>query len=321
MTIFYHGDMDGIAAASIYLHKDSYNSEVKVRFFEFEYDKQDFIRTILYGNATEDVIFVDCCPDKDIILYLVKTVNVRTLVILDHHQTTKPIIDSFIDEGLIQGLSYIGASATLITWCWFEFKKDKETIINFLDRTKSNRALQEEKLPLSIRLINSWDIWNKMYIDAEPYKTYFETRNYTPEKKEVYTLITNEVEVRKAIAEGNYMVQFFHQWGKQYCEKFGYEVKYLNYDFFVLNVGNANSKIFGNLIYRYDAVIIYCNDGTRYKCSIYTYKKDFDCSAFAEKFGGGGHRKAAGFTLPDIPPWLKNKKSKLLLGGKNENTD
>ena len=33
--------------------------------------------------------------------------------------------------------------------------------------------------------------------------------------------------------------------------------------------------------------------------------KEFDCAAFATRFGGGGHKKAAGFRLKELPEWLQ----------------
>ena len=113
------------------------------------------------------------------------------------------------------------------------------------------------------------------------------------------------------------MMQFFHNWGRQYCERFGYEVQYKTNSFFVLNVGNANSKIFGDLIKDYDAVIIYCNDGTKYRCSIYSQKDTFNCAEFAEQFSGGGHKGAAGFVLNNLPIWLRDKRSDLILKEEN----
>ena len=129
--------------------------------------------------------------------------------------------------------------------------------------------------------------------------------------------LNNDVEIRKAIRDGYVMMQFFHNWGRQYCERFGYEVQYKTNSFFVLNVGNANSKIFGDLIKDYDAVIIYCNDGTKYKCSIYSQKDTFNCAEFAEQFSGGGHKGAAGFVLNNLPIWLRDKRSDLILKEEN----
>ena len=55
-----------------------------------------------------------------------------------------------------------------------------------------------------------------------------------------------------------------------------------------------------------------------YKCSIYSVKEDFDCSKFAEKFGGGGHKGAAGFSLDKLPLWLRGKKNELDSKGEDE---
>jgi oligoribonuclease NrnB/cAMP/cGMP phosphodiesterase (DHH superfamily) len=181
----------------------------------------------------------------------------------------------------------------------------------FLDKFGKSRIAQDKSdVPLSIKLVNSWDIWNGLYIDAEPYKVYFECQNLTPVDDEVKELLSNDIKVNKAIIEGNIMLKFYHNWGKQYCERYGYPIQYKKNDFFVLNVGNANSKIFGDIINDYDAVIIYCNNGVKYKCSIYS-AKDFDCAKFAEQFGGGGHKGAAGFVIDELPVWLRDRKSGL----------
>ena len=57
------------------------------------------------------------------------------------------------------------------------------------------------------------------------------------------------------------MLNFYHNWGEQYCQRYGYAIQYQDKRIFVLNVGNANSKIFGERIYTYDAVMIYCYNG------------------------------------------------------------
>lgn len=310
MIIFYHGDMDGIAAANLYIENATYNTETKIKAYEFEYDKEDLILDVpIVSGRKEDIIFVDCCPNDKILQYVIP--RARKVTILDHHITKKEVIDKYYQEGLIEGMSYVGASATLITWCWFHFNKNIEDIILFLDKFGQNKTNQEKSpVPLSIKLVNSWDIWNGLYVDAEPYKIYFETQNLSPVDDEVKELLNNDIMVRKAVRDGLVMQQFFHNWGQKYCERYGYEVQFKANNFFVLNVGNANSKIFGDIINDYDAVIIYCNDGIRYKCSIYS-AKDFNCAEFAEQFNGGGHKGAAGFVLDSLPVWLRDRKSGL----------
>lgn len=306
MIVFYHGDMDGIVSAHLYFKKvDSRINDLVVKTFEFEYDKEkDILTNPSINNVAEDVIFVDCCPNEDVLQYLIE--KKKNIIILDHHISKKALIDKYCKEGLISGMSYIGASGTLITWCWFKFNKDVEKIINFLDVFGISRENQDKSdIPLSIRLINSWDIWNGLYIEAEAYKTYFECQNFKPRDKEIDPLLENNLAVQKAVVNGTIMLDFYHTWGEQYCKRYGYEIKYKKKKIFVLNVGNANSKIFGDRINEYDAVMIYCYDGEKYKCSIYSNKESFDCSTFAEALGGGGHKGAAGFVIKKLPIWLR----------------
>lgn len=304
MIVFYHGDMDGIAAANIYLQEHRMETYIKIKAFEFLYDKEDdILKKVGVGYIREDIVFVDCCPTEETLEIIIP--RAKTVTILDHHITKKEVVDKFYKEGLIDGLSYIGASATLITWCWFHFDKDIGKITLFLDKFGTGKTAQDKSdVPLSIKLINSWDIWNGLYIDAEPYKIYFETQNLSPIDNQTTDLIDNDLMVSRAVRDGYVMMQYFHNWGQRYCKRFGYKVKYEENTFFVLNVGNANSKIFGDIIYEYDAVIIYCFDGKVYRCSIYSQKETFDCAKFAEQLDGGGHKGAAGFVLKKLPSWL-----------------
>lgn len=309
MIIFYHGDMDGIVSAHLYFKGRYDNSEsLTIKFIEFEYDKEKDILTMPIAKyIPEEIVFVDCCPNEEILQYLIK-IN-KNITILDHHISKKPLIDAYCKEGLIDGMSYIGASGSLITWCWFKFNKDISKIIEFLDIFGISRENQDRSnVPLSIKLVNSWDIWNGLYIEAEAYKTYFECQNFKPRDKEINLLLDNNLEIQKAVINGNMMLNFYHNWGEQYCQRYGYAIQYQDKRIFVLNVGNANSKIFGERIHTYDAVMIYCYNGEKYKCSIYSNKEDFDCSTFAEALGGGGHKGAAGFVIDEIPDWLRGTK-------------
>ena len=319
MYVFYHGDMDGIASCNLYIRQNlikDFQALTRISVYKFEYDKQQaiidvFKRTMGSGQNNEEVVFVDCCPNEDVLKFL-SSKTLKNIIILDHHITNKPLFDKYFQQGIITGISYMGVSATLIVWAWFYFKKDIETILLFLDRYKTSLRNQDDSpVPLSIKLINSWDIWDNLRVDAEAYKTYFEAQDYNPleNDKEVENLMDDDVTIKKAILNGSLMVQFFHQWSNIYCKRYGYPVKYKTNDFFVLNIGNANSKVFGDIIDDYDAVITYCNNGIKYNCSIYASEKsEFDCASFAEQFGGGGHKKAAGFVLDELPIWLRDRK-------------
>ena len=61
MLIFYHGDMDGIAAANIYLENITYATETKIKAYEFEYNKED---SILNFECNNSVIYISSNKHK-----------------------------------------------------------------------------------------------------------------------------------------------------------------------------------------------------------------------------------------------------------------
>lgn len=318
MKVFYHGDMDGITSGYILckniIPTQTFNNARKTteNFIEFDYNKQQNIKDIDF-NPCEIIYFVDCSPDEEVLEYLLN--KVAKIFIIDHHISRKDMLEKYFTEGKIEGMFYNGASATLITYCWANMiQKEGKTIAEvkeFLDWFSLSKVNQEraENIPLSIKLINSWDIWNGFYIDAEPYKIVFESKRLTPlDIQEIYDLLYNERVISNTIKKGYIMKEQMDNWARTFMERYGYEVTYENKSFFVANLGNGNSKYFGDRIKDYDAVITYCYNGDLWTMSIYSdNSKDFDCSEFAKSFGGGGHKKAAGFRTKELPDWIKLK--------------
>jgi hypothetical protein len=52
---------------------------------------------------------------------------------------------------------------------------------------------------------------------------------------------------------------------------------------------------------KHDAIMVFYFQKTSWRCSLYTSREDIDLGAIARTLGGGGHRKAAGFSLPEAP--------------------
>ena len=52
---------------------------------------------------------------------------------------------------------------------------------------------------------------------------------------------------------------------------------------------------------RHDIMIAWIFSGEKYFVSLYTTKADIDVSEIAAKYGGGGHKGAAGFTCNQLP--------------------
>lgn len=104
------------------------------------------------------------------------------------------------------------------------------------------------------------------------------------------------------LEKGKDYIEYRNIWSVGFMKRYGFEtiLEDTGGNFrkvFVANLGNANSKFFGDLINDYDAVITMCFNGDFWNYSIYSNKDYFDCSKIAMFFGGGGHKGAAGFIL------------------------
>lgn len=312
MKVFYHGDMDGIVAATI-LYRDILLDPVSVHceLYEFDYNNQQMLEDLDYDRR-ENIYFVDCSPDEELLNDIIEWSG--NVFIIDHHVSKKEMLEKYYKTEEIDGMFYNGASASLITYCWATMiktgKRTIQEVKDFLDWFGTSRENQEKSdIPFSIRLVNSWDIWNGLYIDAEPFKIAFEAKQLLPSDKEVYNILNDDRLVANTINEGYIMKKQIQSWAEIFMKRYGYEVEFESHKFFVANLGNGNSKYFGDRINKYDAVITYCFNGNLWTFSIYSSAdKDFDCSIFATRFNGGGHKKAAGFRTKDFPDWLKPTK-------------
>ena len=69
----------------------------------------------------------------------------------------------------------------------------------------------------------------------------------------------------------------------------------------VILLYKSNSLIFGEDIYNtYPICVVFAYDGEYYEYTLYSSDKNVDCSKIAEKFGGGGHKGAAGFRSKEL---------------------
>lgn len=84
--------------------------------------------------------------------------------------------------------------------------------------------------------------------------------------------------------------------------KNAFEAKFEGLRAICLNTQDRNSTTFDSIWdeSKYDIMIPFSYDGEMVSASLYTTKDNVDCSALAKKYGGGGHKKAAGFKYKNI---------------------
>ena len=101
------------------------------------------------------------------------------------------------------------------------------------------------------------------------------------------------------IENGKLVKQYIDNDNLYYREHFAYESEIEGHKCLVVNK-KSNSWIFGEKYNDYPLVMVWVFNGTKFTYSIFSSNPNIDCSKIAEKFGGGGHKGAAGFSSDEL---------------------
>ena len=88
----------------------------------------------------------------------------------------------------------------------------------------------------------------------------------------------------------------------KYIKAFSFEKIFEGHKAIVINRGSTNSQMFNSVWdeSKYDIMITFVYKGNKYTVSLYTTKANIDVSEIAKKYGGGGHKQAAGFQCKEL---------------------
>lgn len=309
MKIVHHNDADGYAAAYIaFINENPCNEDVE--FIEMNYDRKFPFDKICNG---EKVIIVDFSLE---ISDMVKLANITNNIIwIDHH---KSAIEKYRDfKESIKGIRIDGISGSGLTYLYYS-RDWKEKQIEELFRTSTSyeealnilRKELKDNAPEWLLLVDDWDIWKHEYMPkTEEFQIaianilsfdLFEKLHDDENEDMDGDNYVPQPFLHRLIRTGKSYIEYRNQWSEIFMKRYGYEseitVNGRTYKGFVANLGNANSKFFGNLIDKYDFVSTFCYNGKLFNYSVYSNKEDVDCSEICKAYGGGGHKGASGFT-------------------------
>lgn len=192
-------------------------------------------------------------------------------------------------------------------------------------------------LPTWLYHVDDYDCWKKMNPDTDNFALGTDSTNtsvtvYNPTLgRRVFNKFWGELDnnagsVIKYITDGRVISRYIHSRYHRELRK-TFEWKYENTTFVCKNA-TGNSWNFEDLIEQYPAVILFSYDGKSglWQYSIYSSSKsDFNCEAFAKKFGGGGHLHASGFSTKMLiftnPQTREEKDDVIFLGGTCNDSD
>jgi len=296
--VFYHVvDLDGQCSGAI------------VKYFYSTYLKQKDIELVPFNynyklkldNFKKDdiVYFVDVVPSPCELLYEVAEL-VKEVIIFDHHKT---FIDSPVGQYFKQQpkcLLQIDFAGCQLTW--------------------QGLFPEERRMPPMVHLLGEYDRWNDthwtwstqvlpfqygMRLDKTDPNEYFEYWQHWFDARTQWPRIQEVIDKGKTVL-------IYEDLQNERIMRASFEHNFIGidgsgapvtYKCICVNSTTRNSALFKSVwdVSKYDAMIAYSQTKHGdWSFSGYTTKDDIDVSLIGKQFGGGGHRKAAGWMLKNL---------------------
>lgn len=271
----YHGGCDDGFAAAWTVRKALGND---VEFYPGIYQKEP------PPHEGRDVIFVDFSYKRSVLDAMVRAAN--SVLILDHHKTAQ--------EDLAD-----------VQWApaWPEWRGDPLKIAAIFDMDRSGAAIAWDyfiggQRPDFIEYVQDRDLWRKALPCGDEFT--IALRSYAPDFDLWDKLVDDGAQ---SLINQGYGIQRYYRMRVEELKRYAYAARIDQDRCYVSNAPYfAASEVAGELCDRDDASFGACYfevGAGRFQYSLRS-RGDFDVSAVARKYGGGGHKNAAGFSS-DVP--------------------
>lgn len=297
MKCFYHIDEDGKCSAfwvnKLARHYDGYEK----KFIPINYGVEFPFETI---QPDEQVYIVDYSIFPEEMEKLLKITSDITWI--DHHASAIKRYDNFPHN--IKGIRYDGIAGCMLTYCYLKHMVK-------LDQNNESVACvpfdisMTEDAPMFTKYIADFDVWKFEYgDDTRAFEMGMQLYDLDPiaEGKdnifEAMLIFGCEVECN-VVSRGRDLLIYRDNWAKEYCGHVGFETNFEGYKCFAINLAMISSDHFNSIEQdKYDMFIGFSYNGKVWNYSLRSTK--VDCSQIAMKYGGGGHKGAAGFSTDSL---------------------
>jgi len=205
--------------------------------------------------------------------------DAESFIIIDHHKSA--MVDLHDVNCTIFDMSKSGA---MMAWEFFHPAKEAPKFIEYI----MDRDLWKWELPYSKEFSAAFDM--------------------VPWEFDAFEEFEDASVIDDAIKRGSYILAYSKTVVKKIVDQASRRTMELNgktFDCLVVNSSHWMSEIGANLAKDCDVAIIwrYDHEASKYTFSLRAFHEHIDVSEIAKKYGGGGHRKASGFSLPkDVHP-------------------
>jgi len=280
MIVFHHNDADGRAAAAVVLKWYAENGPDPVgpdRCVCIEMGYKDPLSLSLIAPketvAIVDFSFkpVEFIPLRD---------HTPNVIWCDHHKTAMEY--SYASENIVglRDFTDKGLSGCEVTWRFF---------------------FPHNPLPSALRLLGDYDAWRME--DKPKCLEFYEglkLRDTSPFSSIWSALLQDPCPlIGQIIGEGQAAMMYRDTYCASIRKSYGYETVIDGHRAFAVNIYGFGSQGHGELFSKYPVCAAYVFDGRRFTVSLYS--ESVDVGEICKKFGGGGHKGAAGFVCKELP--------------------
>lgn len=210
---------------------------------------------------------------------------------IDHHISVIEQYEQKLAEGYapIKGIRKVGIAAIMLTWEYFYPNKS---------------------MPLGIKLLGLNDIFDLKDKRVRPFEYAVQALGVNrPTDKIWKELINDEVDINAMVEKGRAILSYIRNRNFRLVRAQAFVSEFEGYKCICANIAQGYSEFYDSLdnLSDYDVMInFYMNKKNCWNLSFYTAKDNVNVAKIAEKFGGGGHAKAAGASsLKQLPEFLR----------------
>ena len=168
----------------------------------------------------------------------------------------------------------------------------------------------DRELPLGIKLLGLNDIFDLKDKRVRPFEYAMQSLGVNrPTDKVWEDVINGTMDIDAMVEKGKAILSYIRNRNFRLVRAQAFESEYEGLKCICANMPQGYSEFYDSLdnIKDYDMMVnFFMNKKNCWNLSFYTSKEDVDVSKIAEKFGGGGHAKAAGASsLKELPEFLR----------------
>jgi len=288
IVVYHYNCNDGIASAWA-MHKAFGN--------EAEYIGGIHGKEPRFDPKGKTIYMVDFCYPPDVTLNLFEE-GAEKIIVIDHHK--RPV------EALLRNKELQEMPNFEVHYGSFENSGAVLTFFYVKFDMEGCNALDDTLLPLFFKYVEDRDLWEWKYDLTKPILEVFRMEPTTIERVDEFVNICEDSEeLQKTVKIGQALIKAYETEKEQTLNRGRRPIKIFNQSLEVVNCPPKFSSDIGHELAKDNNIgLTYC-DTEEFRIFAIRGNGKVNVAKLAEKYGGGGHHNAAGFTVPRHHPLAK----------------